>query len=47
MKISLSPIMTREEMRAMIDKDERLKKGIEQATMLALRKGSELKGQEE
>ena len=30
-----------------IDKDEHLKKGIERATMLALRKGSGLKGKEE
>lgn len=47
MKISLSPILTQDEMREIINKDERLKKGVEQATMLSLRKGSDLKGEEE
>jgi hypothetical protein len=46
-KVSLSPILTPEEIRQVIAQDERLKKGIERATMLALRKGSELEGEEE
>ena len=47
MKLSLSPIMDRAEMKAEVDKDERLKKGVRDATMLALRKGSDLAGEEE
>ena len=47
MKITLNPILTQEERRALIDQDERLKAGTAEATRLALAKGSLLAGQEE
>jgi len=46
MKISLSPIMTRDEMHEMAKKDKMLWKGIETATAMSLRKGGELAGEE-
>lgn len=45
MKIKLSPILTREELRAGLD--ERTLKGIHDASQLALRRGSKLAGEEE
>ncbi len=42
MKISLSPILTQDEMRKMAKKDEELWEGIEEATTASLRKGSPL-----
>jgi hypothetical protein len=47
MKISLLPIMTRDEMRDMAKKDDMLWRGIETATAMSLRKGSTLAGEEE
>ena len=47
MKISLSPILSREEQRQLIQEDERMMAGIRAATMIALRKGTELGGEEE
>lgn len=46
MKLSLSPIMTREEMRELARKDGMLWQGIETATAMSLRKGSSLAGEE-
>lgn len=43
--IKLSPIMGREEMREIINHDERLMKGIRDATEVALRKGVSLEGE--
>lgn len=45
MKIKLSPILTREELHAGLD--ERTLKGIHDASQLALRRGSQLAGEEE
>ena len=45
MKIKLAPILTREELRAGLD--ERTLKGIHAASQLALRRGSQLAGEEE
>lgn len=46
--ITLSPILSREEQRALIDKDKRLVDGIERASAGALRKGDiTLEGQPE
>lgn len=45
MKIKLSPILTREELREGLD--DRTLKGIREASQMALRRGSELAGQEE
>lgn len=45
MKIKLSPILTREELRDGLD--DRALKGIQEASQMALRRGSELAGQEE
>jgi hypothetical protein len=46
LKIKLSPILSREELRGLIDQDDRLLAGIRQATQLALRKGNQLPGEE-
>lgn len=45
MKIKLSPILTREELRAGLD--GRTMEGIQKASQLALRRGSQLAGEEE
>jgi len=45
MKIKLSPILTREELRAGLD--ERTLKGIQEASQMALRRGGKLAGDEE
>ena len=47
MKIVLSPVLTRDELRAEMEKDKRLMDGIKEASLLALRKGSKLEGEEE
>ncbi len=47
MKIALSPILSREELYALLEKDERLMKGIRDASLMAFRKGTELAGEEE
>ncbi len=47
MKVTLVPILTIEEQRKLIEGDERLIKGIQTATMLSLRKGTGLAGEEE
>lgn len=45
MKLKLSPILEREEMRALMDEDERLMEGVREATLLAVRRGSKLAGE--
>ena len=47
MKIKLSPILTRDEMRGQMQADERLWKGVMEASAMAVRRGSELAGEEE
>ncbi len=47
MKIVLKPILSHEELRSLINNDERLMKGIAQASLAAFRKGSDLAGEEE
>jgi hypothetical protein len=46
MKIALKPILSREELRALIDTDEHLMNGIKQASIAAFRKASDLAGDE-
>ena len=47
MRIFLLPIMTLDEMREMVKNDKMLRRGVEKATAMSLRKGSELAGEEE
>jgi hypothetical protein len=47
MKLKLSPILSHDEMRELIDQDERLMDSIKTASLMALRKGSRLAGEEE
>lgn len=47
MKIALSPILSREELYQLLEKDERLMKGIRTASLMAFRKGTELAGEED
>jgi len=47
MKITLKPIITFDEMRQKLKQDERMWNGIEDASAIALRKRSELRGEEE
>ena len=46
-KIKLSPILTRDEMRGQMQADERLWKGVMEASALGMRRGSKLAGEEE
>ena len=46
-RLKLSPILSRDEMRELIEQDERLRDSIRTASLLALRKGSRLEGEEE
>ena len=47
MKLALSPILSREELHALLEDDERMMKGIREASLMAFRKSSELAGEEE
>lgn len=47
MKISLSPILSREELRAELEKDEKLMEKIKEASLLAMRKGVDLAGNDD
>jgi hypothetical protein len=47
-KVTLSPILSRDEQRALLDEDEHMLDGVRRATQAALRKGAgELAGEEE
>jgi hypothetical protein len=46
-KVSLSPILSREEQRALLEQDERMMTGIRSASTMALRKGVDLAGEED
>ena len=47
MKMKLSPILSHAEMRELIEQDERMMDGIRTASLMALRKGSRLAGEED
>ncbi len=47
MKIVLKPILSAEQMRELVSKEENLLDGIKKASMDALRKGTDLAGEEE
>jgi hypothetical protein len=40
-KVTMSPILTRDEQRKLLEKDTRMLEGVERATLAALRKGGE------
>ena len=47
MKVILTPILSREQLRAVLSKDKRLMKGDEEANLMAFRKGIKLAGEED
>jgi hypothetical protein len=46
LKLKLTPILTRQELRNLMDEDERLMKGVQEASLLALRRGARLAGED-
>jgi hypothetical protein len=46
MKITLVPILTSDQMRNLLKRDSRLMKGVEEAHLMAMRKGVDLLGKD-